>query len=42
MYKNVNIHCIEDDRDQPNDVFGFHGQTQYYRKMLKLNTITDE
>ena len=42
MYSQVKDDNLDDDKDQPNDVNGYYGYTQYYRTQYQLNPISEE
>ena len=42
MYSQVKDDNLYDDKDQPNDVNGYYGYTQYYRTQYQLNPISEE
>ena len=42
MYSQVKDDNLDDDKDQPNDVNGYNGYTQYYRTQYQLNPISEE
>lgn len=42
MYSQVKEENLDDDKDQPNDVNGYYGYTQYYRTQYQLTPISEE
>ena len=42
MYSQVKDDNLDDYKDQPNDVNGYYGYTQYYRTQYQLNPISEE
>ena len=42
MYKKVDQQNISDEKDQPQDINGYLGQTKFYRDRVELEPITEE